>query len=287
MSMRRGGDQHTHNRAATRGNVSHPHPPLPPISSPGRSGQPRPLAAPLTRRNAIKGVVGGTALGVVGLPAAVQAQALASAEQVTTPPSRMRRGDTFLAASQAPVDFALPAELESVSLDPQAGFDLPIGRFRATFIPRAGLLGPQGDPQRLLQEPMIMAMVVTCLKKIWWIESEPAGDQTFTMVAYAADEAAGGSGRLAVLSGQGVVPDRGRGVEFSLQTVPALAGSDRHDQITATVSAQPDGSYEGQVEVTEVAAEKYPHGHGDCHKRCSKKSGTAHRRCKHRCRKHR
>jgi hypothetical protein len=94
---------------------------------------------------------------------------------------------------------------------------------------------------------------------------------------------------LAVLSGQGVVAaDGGRGVEFSFQTVPALAGSDRYDQIAAAVTALPDGSYEGQVEVTEVSAEKYGQGHGQrrCHRRCDDKSKAKKRRCKKRCRKH-
>jgi hypothetical protein len=67
-----------------------------------------------------------------------------------------------------------------------------MGRYRATFIPRAGLLGPAGDPQRLVQESMTMAMVVTCLKDVWWIESEPAGEQTLSNVANAADRATKG-----------------------------------------------------------------------------------------------
>jgi hypothetical protein len=131
---------------------------------------------------------------------------------------------------------------------------------------------------------MVMAMVVTCLQDIWWIESEPAGDRTFTMVAYAAADSSGGSSRTAVLSGEGVAAgDGGKGVEFSLQTVPALARSDRHDQITAIVSAQPDGSYEGQVAVIE----RYSKGHGRCHKRCKDKSDPAgRRRCRRRCRRH-
>jgi hypothetical protein len=181
-----------------------------------------------------------------------------------------------------PADFALPAALESVPLDPQTGFDLPVGQFRATFIPRVGLLGPGGKPERLLQEPMVMAMVVTCLQDIWWIESEPAGDRTFTMVAYAAEDATAGSSRMAVLSGQGVVAsDGGSAVTFALQTVPALAGSDLHDQITASVAMQSDGSYEGQVVVVEKN-----YKHGKCRKRCKGKPKAGKRRCRRRCHRH-
>jgi hypothetical protein len=163
-----------------------------------------------------------------------------------------------------------------------------MGRYRATFIPRAGLLGPAGDPQRLVQESMTMAMVVTCLKDVWWIESEPAGEQTFSIVAYAADRATRGSSRTAVLSGKGVVAAGGeKRVEFSLQTVPALAHSDAHDQIMASVTSHPDGSYEGRVDVVEEQYRKGGHGHGECHKRCDNKSGGAQGKCHRRCRHHR
>ncbi len=242
------------------------------------------LAAVFSRRDAVAGVATGVALGAVGLPG----QGRARTPSHTAAPRRQKRSaTTFEAASQAPTEFVLPAALDAVPLDPRTGFDLPIGQFRATFIPRAGLLGPDGDPQRLLTEPLVMGMVVTCLKEVWSIESAPAGDRTFTIAAYAVDEASEESGRLAVLAGQGLVAADGGGrVEFSLQTVPALAGSDRFDQITAAVAAQPDGSYEGQVEVTEVSAEKYGHGQRKCHRRCEGKSKAKKRRCKHRCRKH-
>lgn len=241
-----------------------------------------------SRRDAVARAAASVALGAAGLPAQGGARTPAAQSQPAAPRRRRRTAARFEAASQAPTEFVLPATLEGVPLDPRTGFDLPIGRFRATFIPRAGLLGPDGDPQRLLQEPMTMAMVVTCLKDIWWIESEPAGNKTFTMMAYAADEVAGESGRLAVLAGQGVVAADGGGrIEFSLQTVPALAGSDHYDQITAAVTALPDGSYEGQVEVIEESHRK-GNGHGQrrCHRRCDDKPKAKKRRCKKRCRKH-
>lgn len=271
--------------ASTRARGLHRHlQPTSPIALPEHSRGPRSLAASLTRRAIITGVASGATVGSVGLPGQLHNQTSARPKPKASPPRGTRTSSTFQAASQAPTEFSLPTALESVPLDPLAGFDLPIGPFRATFIPRAGLLGPTGDPERLLREPLIMAMVVTCLKDLWWIESEPAGDQTFTMVAYAAESAPGGSHRTAVLSGQGVVTaEGGHKVQFSLQTVPALTGSDRHDQLTATVVAQSDGSYEGQVAVTEVSAEKY--GHGPCHKRCKDKSGEAQRQCNHRCHK--
>ncbi|MDF3039801.1 MAG: hypothetical protein K0Q71_2507 [Thermomicrobiales bacterium] len=245
------------------------------------------LPAAFSRRDAVAGVATSVALGAAGLPGQARARMPATPRRAATPRRRGRTATAFEAASQAPSEFTLPAALDAVPLDPRTGFDLPIGQFRVTFIPRAGLLGPDGDPQRLLTEPLVMGMVVTCLKEVWSIESAPAGDRTFTIAAYAVDEASEESGRLAVLAGQGLVAADGGGrVEFSLQTVPALAGSARFDQITASVAAQPDGSYEGQVEVTEVSAEKYGHGQRKCHRRCEGKSKAKKRRCKHRCRKH-
>ena len=243
-------------------------------------------AGVISRRNAIKRVATSTALGAAGLPRLGWARTSDASQSTGASPRRTRTATTFLTASQAPTEFSLPVELESVPFDQQAGFDLPIGRFRATFIPRAGLLGPEGDPQRLLQESTTMAMVVTCLKDIWWIESEPAGGQTFSMVAYAADQQTRGSSRTAVLSGQGVVAADGeKRIEFSLQTVPALAHSAAHDQIAASVTSQPDGSYEGRVDVVEEQYHKGGHGHGECHKRCDNKSGGAQGKCHRRCRK--
>jgi hypothetical protein len=240
----------------------------------------------ISRRNAIKQVATSTALGAVGLPRLGMAKTSDSSQSRASPLRRTRTATTFQAASQTPTEFSLPVVLESVPFDPQAGFDLPIGRYRATFIPRAGLLGPEGDPQRILQESMTIAMVITCLKDVWWIESEPAGGQTFSMVAYAADQATRGSRRTTVLSGQGIVAaDGGKQVEFSLQTVPALAQSDAHDQIMASVTSQPDGSYEGRVDVVEEKYRKAGHGHGECHKRCDNKSGGAQGKCHRRCRK--
>jgi hypothetical protein len=132
---------------------------------------------------------------------------------------------------------------------------------------------------------MVMGMVITCLEKIWWIESEPVGDRAFNMLVYAAGEASGEPDRTAILSGQGVVPAHGGGlVEFALQTVSALAQSEHHDQIDATITSQPDGTYAGRVDVADHYGKG--NGHGDCHHHCNKKSGKGARRCRKRCRRH-
>ncbi len=243
------------------------------------------IAATVSRRAAICGVAASAVLGAAGLSSQVTApvSALSGAEPAS--PRNLRTADTFVAPSRLPEDFALPAPLQAVPLDPGSGFDLPIGLFRATFIPRASLLGPGGDPHVLLKEPLVIGMVITCLEKIWWIESEPAGGQAFTMVAYSAGAGPGEPDRTAILSGRGVVSPDGAGlVDFSLQTVTELARSDHHDQIVAAITSHPDGTYAGQVDVADYYGKG--NGHGDCHHHCNKKSGTGATRCRRRCRRH-
>lgn len=238
----------------------------------------------VTRRAAILRTATGALLGMTGLSLQLPPSVAATAGFTPAPSGRARTTDTFVAPSRLPSEFSLPAPLREVPLDPGGGFDLPVGRFRATFIPRAGLLGPGGDPEALLKESMVMGMIITCREKIWWIESEPAGGRAFNLAAYSAGEAPGEPDRTAILSGKGGVSAGGAGlVEFALQTVSAMARSEHHDQIAAAIMSQSDGTYAGQVSVIEGNDKT----HGYCHHRCKDKSGSAHRRCHRRCRKNR
>jgi len=242
------------------------------------------MATRVTRRAAVRGAAAGVALVAAALSIQMSSPVAAVSGTEQTPPLRVRTAYTFVAATRLPSEFTLPAPLHAVPLDASSGFDLPIGRFRATFIPRAGLLGPDGNPDVLLKEPLVIGMVITCLDKIWWIESEPAGGRAFNMVAYAAGAAPGEQGLTAILSGQGTVAaDGGKLVNFALQTASALVRSVHQDQIVAAITSQPDGSYGGRVDVIESQDKS----HGYCHHRCKNKSGTAHRKCRKRCRKHR
>ncbi|MFN8590415.1 MAG: hypothetical protein U0031_03055 [Thermomicrobiales bacterium] len=223
-----------------------------------------------------------TAFGVAGVSETLRMVERAAASPKRARSSSVQAASTFLPASQSPDEFALPAALAAVPLDPAAGFDLEMGDFRPTFIPRAGLFGQGGDADRLVREPLVAGLVITCLKDTWWIESEPSGERTFTITAYAPEHAAGGSGKTAMLSGVGTVAPDGN-VSLSLQTVPALARSTEHDLIVSEVSIDRDGSYTGHVSVARRSS--YKHGHGSCRKRCDKKSQGAKRRCHQRCRR--
>lgn len=232
--------------------------------------------SPLNRRFVL------TVLGMTGVSESLRAVERAAAAPKRPQSSSARIATAILPVSQSPSDFALPGALESVSFDPDAGFDLDIGGYRPTFIPQSGLFGPEGDAERLIREPLVVGMVITCLKDIWWIESEPRGERTFTITAYAAEHAATGSGRTALLTGEGAVTPDG-GVACSLQTVSALARSDEHDLIISDIAVDRDGAYAGHVNIARGSSWK--HGHGKCRKRCDQKSQGAKRRCHQRCRR--
>lgn len=237
----------------------------------------RSLAAVVSRRGLVNGVAGSAALGVVGLPkpapAAASSFGAGRAELSRASPAPT---GTFPPASQPPRAVALPTALQGVPLDPQSGFDLPNGRFRATFVPRAGLVGPQGQPEALLREPMVVGMVISCLQDVWWIESEPATGSAFNLVLYRSPRD-GGAGRQAVMTGQGMVGGaNGAGIDFSVQTLPSAPRLAGIDPAQASGTIRSDGSTVGTFGGEYCRKNCHDHcgknwSHKHCRKHCDRK----------------
>ncbi|MGI9253936.1 MAG: hypothetical protein ACR2J8_09325, partial [Thermomicrobiales bacterium] len=148
---------------------------------------------------------------------------------------------------------------------PGAGFGLDFAPFTAWMIPRAGLLGQDGDPSPLREERLVAGAIVTCLGEVWWLESVPAGRNGFALTAWAGSA----DGPKPMLAGEGAIDPTGLSVR--LDTPASLRGSARHDQIAARLAA---GRDDGKNQVK-------------CHRKCHDKDPEERRRCAEICHRRR
>ena len=145
-------------------------------------------------------------------------------------------------------ELPLARQTREMALAPEHGFVLAIGDCEVTFVPNAAVVGDRGNPRALLQGPMRAGVLVNCLNEVWYVESEPTGEDSFGLTLYAPQTGMRGwQSRKPVMSGQGKVvtqSDGREGIQFEMKTVfPRVRTSPRED--SASVSGGTSGGSGG------------------------------------------
>ena len=147
-------------------------------------------------------------------------------------------------------EFPLPEEAKDIPLDPSYGFEVPIDEFTATFIPNGRWFGPEGNIRAVLEEPMTAGVIVNCLDVVWFVESEPTGEEgTFGLLVYAPQQ--GERKRKPLLVGQGSIGEDTQGDEaltVDVRTVyDFVRSSPRADKLSGSASCNTQGVCTGTI----------------------------------------
>ena len=148
------------------------------------------------------------------------------------------RGRSTKMIARPTLNIQLPPFARSIGPDFDNAWGVQIDKYLATFVPRAGLFGDQGDLRLLVREPITVGIIVNCMNDVWFVESEPTTGNSFGLLVYAPQTRGGWRSRKPVMSGDGRIflgRNRSSSVRFSLQTVYSyVSSSPRRDSVSAS-----------------------------------------------------